>query len=171
MRKTMIAGVVTLAVLTGCGTTGDTGDNLNHPKATATACPSGQWVLPSTGKCGVPLTDPAVNAAATEGADDVPLPAPADFTLRVKVTSKQCFGSAGCNIEYEVQPTFNSGEWSYPNDVDVTFAVTGGEDGPIIGTFTISPDGNMDTADLTGFASTSRRSIVLKAKVTEVAEA
>lgn len=36
----------------------------------------------------------------------VVLPKPADFTIAVKVLEKKCFGSAGCNVTYQIDPKY-----------------------------------------------------------------
>ena len=39
-------------------------------------------------------------------ADATELPAPEDFEISVRVTEKQCFGSAGCNVSFTIDPTY-----------------------------------------------------------------
>lgn len=93
-------------------------------------------------------------------------PAKSAFVLSVKVLSKDCFGSAGCNLTYRVVPKFvGPGD---PNSLEVTYEVIGGEDGPKIGTFTIDSAGTA-TYDSEQTISTSSASTTLKARVTEVA--
>lgn len=86
--------------------------------------------------------------------------------MTLKTTSKKCFGSAGCNVS--VQPQLGMLDTSgIPDDASgqVTFEITGGDDGPVI-----------DTVDLTGTkydvstedVSTSNSGVKLKVKITDV---
>jgi len=88
-----------------------------------------------------------------------------DVTLQLKITSKQCFGSAGCNLEYTVKA-------GWPNDTvadscDVTYEVSGVQDGPAVNTLTIESDGTYEH-QTSEFASTARKSDKLRVKATEV---
>lgn len=88
-----------------------------------------------------------------------------DVELKVKTTEKQCFGSAGCNVSYEVKA-----EW--PADkigdraCDVTYEVTGLDD-PQINTLVIVDPTHYEH-DTTETGQTPRSSSKLKAKATEV---
>ncbi|CAO0837522.1 hypothetical protein SMICM17S_04513 [Streptomyces microflavus] len=94
---------------------------------------------------------PEATATAVEGVADEPTEEPpseetyntapdrTDFLLDLKTKSKQCFGSAGCNVT--VEPTL-----SYlgllPLDPDETYSITyevrGGEDGAVIQTMELT---------------------------------
>lgn len=120
-----------------------------------------------------PLATTSEEAASPETvAEDVPDPepttfAPKDFELKVKTLSKECFGSAGCLIEYRVVPTYLGVESDLESaSVEVTYKVTGGSDGPQIGTFMLEA-GQYDIYELEGFTDISS-SGKLKVKVTEV---
>lgn len=92
-----------------------------------------------------------------------------DLDLTVKTTSKQCFGSAGCNVEYKVKVAFaipDPGELA--GTYDVTYKISGDESGPIIETLTVYPDGKYDVNE--GYASTKSKYVKLVAKVTDVEE-
>jgi hypothetical protein len=84
----------------------------------------------------------------------------------VKVRSKECFGSAGCNLTYRIDPSYSGapldGAWS------VTYEVKGGEDGPQINTFTL--DGDQASFDSEESISTSSSSKKLTARVTDVSK-
>lgn len=91
----------------------------------------------------VASTYPAVAPTSTGPTVAESTPAPKARTLGVKdlvpalkVTSKQCFGSAGCNVEYRVSFTVKGPLPSEDESYDVTYEVRGGEDGPVIGTTT-----------------------------------
>jgi hypothetical protein len=67
---------------------------------------------------------------------------PADFTMELRTTERQCFGSAGCNVT--VEPTLSYvGEW---NGVDpdavysITYEIRGDKSGPVIETAELSDE-------------------------------
>lgn len=79
-----------------------------------------------------PTTEPA--AESTGG----PTPAIGDIALHPKITSKECFGSAGCFITLKVQAEY-SGPLLNPDDTWlVTYEINGVEDGPQIGSFELT---------------------------------
>lgn len=78
--------------------------------------------------------------AATETDPTTAAPAPAatpkvaDFKLTARITDKKCFGSAGCNIEFKIEMDYLGESLSEDDTWEVTYEVTGVEDGPMIGT-------------------------------------
>jgi hypothetical protein len=86
-----------------------------------------------------------VEAGPVEEVADSPTPAPVitpeldRLQLTPKIKERQCFGSAGCNITFVVEAG-----WDVTLDPnvtwEVTYEVTGVEDGPLIGTFEITGD-------------------------------
>jgi hypothetical protein len=86
-------------------------------------------------------------------------PTKSDFVMRLRVTSKQCFGSAGCNLEYDVIPKWAgdqpAADTQLDGEYDLTYAVTGSEDGPIVETMTVYPTLKYEVPMFGGFASTS----------------
>lgn len=103
--------------------------------------------------------------AATSAASSVP--APADFKPAIRVKSKECFGSAGCNIEYTIDLTW-VGAGPEPDadvDYDITYQVTGGQDGAQIGTITASGAKYDNASGVVRTASTSSK---LAVKITRV---
>lgn len=142
MRATLALAVLVLAA--GCGTASQatsSGPASTQPTATA----------------------PAADLATPEV---VTTPQPDDFELEVKVLKKQCFGTAGCNITYRIDPTYTG--TGYADDVKwrVIYEVTGVEDGPQINSFTLLGEQIEYTSEES--ASTSSSSAKLRAKVTEV---
>lgn len=113
-----------------------------------------------------------VPGAPSNQATNVPSPSPTpklgltkgDLRLAVKVTDKDCFGSAGCNVQYKIRASIPSNVT--PGTCDVTYEVRGLED-PQIGTLNVTPDGNY-TQDSWQTGQTSRSSAKLSAVVTEV---
>lgn len=75
--------------------------------------------------------------AAQEAAAAVP-PKASDFTLGIVVLEKACFGSAGCNVTFRIDPKYNGPQDA--TDLEVTYEVLGGEDS-LINTFTIDSQG------------------------------
>lgn len=94
-------------------------------------------------------------------------PRPEDFTLAIKVLDKQCFGSAGCNIQYRVD--FAEIDSRVPDDAsfEVTYVVKGGEDEAV---GTIAVDGGQYSAP-EDIASTKSAAKKLTVTVTSVEEA
>lgn len=86
-----------------------------------------------------------------------------DIKLTVKITSKACFGSAGCNVEFTTQAATSA---TPSVACSVTYALHGLDDQQI-NTLTINPDGTYDH-DETEFGSTARSSAKVTASVTAV---
>jgi hypothetical protein len=63
----------------------------------------------------------------------------------LKVTERQCFGSAGCLITVELRLSVDNGS-SLPRDGtwDITYAISGDESGQIIGTFQLFGNGKYE---------------------------
>jgi hypothetical protein len=65
----------------------------------------------------------------------------ADFTLTVKELARQRFGSAGDYVDYRVNLSKLPGHTYDPaKDYELTYSITGGEDGPETQTMTIHGD-------------------------------
>jgi hypothetical protein len=89
------------------------------------------------------------------------------FLLTVKTTSKHCFGSAGCNVEYQIKAGWTA-TFDPDKTYEVTYEVRGGEDGPVIDTMEVTGD-EYRASD--GFVSTATKGAKLTAVVTDVSEA
>ncbi|HHV20802.1 MAG TPA: hypothetical protein GXZ30_04585 [Propionibacterium sp.] len=111
-----------------------------------------------------PAPQPATTTATT------PTPSPertysaSDWTLQVEILRKQCFGSAGCNIRYQVEPVW-AGSGAVPTgNTRLTYKVDGAES-ETIGTIEINgPKANVREES----ASTAEESDVLTATVTKL---
>lgn len=90
-----------------------------------------------------------------------------DFALKIHKTSEQCFGSAGCDVEFKVVPEYQGIEDLESINADVTYTVTGLSDGTQTQTFSFD-GGNYDSTDGEGFGQTSYHGAPLTAKVTRV---
>lgn len=73
-------------------------------------------------------TEPA--AAAT--------PEAADFKLTPKITEKHCYGSAGCNVSFEVDLAYDGPTLDESDTWRLTYEVSGVDDGPLIGTLEVN---------------------------------
>ncbi len=86
------------------------------------------------------MTEESTEPAETEPEPaSVYVPKKADWKFALKTTSKQCFGSAGCNVEVRVIPTY-VGTQDLPDygTTEITYRITGDESGPVIGTITVT---------------------------------
>lgn len=108
----------------------------DKPAASPTAKPATATAEPVTATTApaAPTTQPTTEAPAAK------TPAVKDFALRAKVTDKECFGSAGCNVTLKVQAEYGGPVLSPDDTWEVTYEVRGVEDGPQIGSFTITGD-------------------------------
>lgn len=128
-----------------------------------------------------PGTDRSAGRFIAEPAP-VPVPSPSgsepgwrltasDLKVSVDVRDKECYGSAGCNVQYridasvtdDVRKRLAGGEHAY----DVRYEVRGFSDGKQIGTMQILPDGTFEQDDFQ-FGQTRRESSKLTVKVTRV---
>lgn len=114
---------------------------------------------------------PTTIAHSAPAVVDTPVPDTFDYntaglTIALKVTSKQCFGSAGCNVT--VKPELTVADLASVPDTasgTVTYTITGDDSGPVIGTLTITgTQYEGSESDL----STSGSGVVPKAKITDI---
>jgi hypothetical protein len=119
----IIATIITTGIIVAQATNDD-----SKPAATSTASRA---------------PDEDVAEPATEESERTyPELTPADFTMELRTTERQCFGSAGCNVT--VEPILSYvGEW---NGVDpdavysITYEIRGDESGPVIETAELSDE-------------------------------
>lgn len=156
----IVAIVAAAGIGFGAGNAGGSEPTVTaEPTATTTASPPA--AAPSTPKA-KPVEAPKPPPEPTYAT-----PKPADFKLAVKQLSKQCFGSAGCNITYRIVVTYLGKAKLDPSKTyEVTYDVRGGED-PQTNTLTIA--GTESTVDKEEFISTTSKRKVLTAVVTDVA--
>lgn len=108
---------------------------------------------------------------APDDAFDTPpvLPEPEDFEIGLKVTSKQCFGSAGCNVEFKIDlDSFYTGDADLTridDPITVTYEIEGAEDAYVD---SLVIDGGNVRYNPTGHVSTPSESTELSVKVTDV---
>jgi len=88
-----------------------------------------------------------------------------DLSLSVKVTEKQCFGSAGCNVQFQIKATLLTTD-DIEGPCEVIYEVKGLED-PQTNTLTVNDSENFEQ-DGFQFGQTSSSKAKLTARVTEV---
>ena len=94
-------------------------------------------------------------------------PRPAEIKLGVKVLSRQCFGSAGCNVEFRISTLEYSGPKMDPDATyEVTFAYKGLSD-PMEARLTLNGDLKFETEE-SQFGQTKSKNDKVTAVVTGV---
>ena len=169
MKATLIAITLGATLLAGCAS-----EELD-PKAAAEASASASAA--AADKRRVAANEAAARKAAEAQASQKAAaealasalaaapPDPAHFKIGIVVLEKECFASAGCNITYRIDPSYNGP--SDISDTEVTYEVVGGEDGAIVNTFEIDGSGEA-SFDEREFASTASSRKALTARVTSV---
>jgi hypothetical protein len=102
---------------------------------TVASCSSAGQASPGIATSSSTATSPAWAPAAVPTTTPKPKPVvPAkDFSVELKVISKKCFGSAGCNVTVEPAITY-LGTLTYELACDLTYSVSGDESGETIET-------------------------------------
>lgn len=130
-----------------------TEDNLSDAEAQVDALTS---ELPSSGGAGA--AEPAVSEGAAV--------APRNFQLGVRVRSKECFGSAGCNVTVQIDPDYVGNQDVSGGSWEITYELRGVEDGPVIETMTLE-NGSFSFPE-EQFVGTTSSTSPITAVVTEV---
>ncbi|WP_370945112.1 hypothetical protein AB5J62_39345 [Amycolatopsis sp. cg5] len=151
---------------------------LRGPSTTAAPAPATTSSVPANSPCAnkqasPPCTNDAGKLIGANGqtlsptttAIPTPIPliaSPADFTVTVKTLEKKCFGSAGCNVTYRIDPKTTTP--CFPS-CTVLYEIIGGEDVQN-GSFTLT--GTTARFDSQGMIQTKSSKAELKVKVTDV---
>lgn len=95
-------------------------------------------------------------------------PKKGDFTVTLKVLTKECFGSAGCNVTYRTKLAQSLPTGALDPDVtyDLTYVVHGDDSGPQTETMYITGDQYEQPSE--GFASTATSGTKLTVTVTKI---
>ena len=109
----------------------------------------------------------STSQSVTTTASTYDTPEPSNFELTVKTLSKQCFGSAGCNVTYRIKAGWN-GTYDPAKTYEVVYEVHGDESGPQTNNFTITGDEYQVSQEES--ASTRSSGVKLTARVTSVDE-
>ncbi|MEU9271352.1 hypothetical protein AB0E04_38810 [Streptomyces sp. NPDC048251] len=138
----------------------------------------------ATGIVVVQSTDDDSKPAATSTASSVPdedvvtpaaeEPEPAyayldtgDFTMNLRTTKRQCFGSAGCNVTVEPNLTYvGSGDINPDVVYEITYEIRGDESGPVIATAELSNETSLSYAP--SLISTASSGTKVSVKITDV---
>jgi hypothetical protein len=130
---------------------------------TSCATPAGDRSVSDTGT----TTESATTDATEEPTEeDAPAarPTKADYTVKLKTLSRQCFGSAGCSIEARVVLGADARVKKIP--VELTVKVTGDESGSITETITTDEDAQYTPPEVS--ISTASSGIKPKVKIVSV---
>lgn len=152
-KVAIILGLLVLAILVACAGVVSSSSN-SHKSAPGTAVQVAP-VQESTSQPGAVTTPAATQKHALSASD---------LRLTVKTLSKDCYGSAGCNVEYKIVASLSKD--AKFQECDVTYEVRGLED-PQTGTLNLHTDGTYEQSGYQG-GSTSNSSRKLTVKVTDV---
>jgi hypothetical protein len=111
--------------------------------------------------CGNFCDEPTPDATTTG-----PAVSASDIALTPQVTSKECFGSAGCIVGVKVKLAYDGPALDPDGTWMVTYEIKGGDDGPIIGSFNMMGDRTYEVNEET--VPTPRKSTKVTIKVTGV---
>jgi hypothetical protein len=131
----------------------------------------GTTETPSTSTSQESTADPVEEEVEPEPAPEPEYyePTKRDFELTVKTLGKECFGSAGCNIEFRIEVTQDFTQQLDPlKTYEVTYEVRGTEDSPYINTLEVT--GDEYYTDEYELAGTTTSGAKLTAVVTDVTE-
>jgi hypothetical protein len=117
-----------------------------------------------------PEVEPADETTAEEPTPSEPAryePTVDDFDVETSIKEQTCFGSAGCNVTLRTEPVYLGTE--DPTGVwEVTYEITGIEDGPMIRTFDL--DGEEVSFDTEARVQVPERDTDIQVEITEVRE-
>jgi hypothetical protein len=125
--------------------------------------------LGCSGHVGIDSKDIATNAS-TKPNSPLPTyrPQAKDFRIKINQTKKQCFGTAGCNISFQIAPTY-SGPLPDPTRIfTVSYKVTGSASGAYVNSFTFQ-DGQAKYLH-EEYISTKTDKVVPQASILQVTE-
>lgn len=170
MRRLLIlAALAVAAPLAACG------GNALTPGSGAVSTPASSSAGSSSSNCDATCqqirSEEASETPEAPPIDDSPsyaTPDKTDFTVTLKILSKECFGSAGCNITYRPELAIGvlDGDLDPSITYDVTYVVKGGDSGPVIATLTVTGDQyEQPSQEVISTASQSKK---LVATVTDV---
>lgn len=154
------AGVVLAAVIAG-GATAASNGNGGAVHRTGTA-------IPSTTSAPTPTSASDANTVvATNPEPAYVKPTARDFTIKLKILTKDCFGSAGCNVTYrpELVMKLAAGSLDPTITYDITYELRGGDDAQ---TGTIYATGDSYEGPQEQIAGTSGQGVRLSAVITDV---
>jgi hypothetical protein len=122
----------------------------------------------STGSNNASTDNSSTTTDTSGGNDNSNTPPQASwYSVRPKIMSKECFGSAGCNVTVKlvltlVDPTAQG------RSTEISVRVTGDESGPSVETIDVDSDGNYTPPEL--MLSTASNATPIRARITEVVD-
>ncbi|MFJ2515600.1 hypothetical protein ACIPEL_36285 [Streptomyces griseoviridis] len=147
------AAVIAAVVITGIVVVQATGKDDSTPAAAASSSAPAQ--------------------AAADDSEEEPEPSYTDldtdsFTIDLKTKSRQCFGSAGCNITVEPDLSLTVDTDSIDPDAvyEITYEIRGDESGPVIETAELSDQTSLNYRP--SMISTASAGVKVSAKITDV---
>ncbi|MFB9690406.1 hypothetical protein [Amycolatopsis plumensis] len=164
-----LAGGVVLALAYSKVSTSPCQDKSQHAPCVG---PGGTWISADGAArprdaAAPATTSPSVPAFAVPTTTEPLLPEPTakDYSVDLAVQSKQCFGSAGCNVVVEPKLSF-LGASTLLWECDITYSISGDESGDLIET-AYAQGGTSYRVDRT-IMTTKSTKVVPKATVTAV---
>lgn len=118
-----------------------------------------------------PITTPSGSRSSGYGSDadtttEAPLPSASQFRATLTEISRDCFGSAGCNVRYQITPSYIGSGGIPDGSYKILYSVSGCEDTKS-GYITVR-NGRYDTEE--EYCSTSSDGRQLTARITQVLE-
>lgn len=93
------------------------------------------------------------------------VPTASAYQIKIKTLSKQCFGSAGCNVSARLTVEIVGTE-ALTRAAELSVRVTGGMDGAQVETITVDGEGNYSAPEI--LVQTPNQGAKLRAKITDV---
>jgi alkanesulfonate monooxygenase SsuD/methylene tetrahydromethanopterin reductase-like flavin-dependent oxidoreductase (luciferase family) len=115
-------------------------------------------------------TEDTVTAAAEEPEPTYAVVDADSFTIELRTTRRQCFGSAGCNVTVEPDLTLLVDSEAIDPDAvyEITYEIRGDEDGPVIETAELSDQTSVSFSQ--SLVTVPSSSTKVSVKITDVAE-
>ncbi|MFJ6389001.1 hypothetical protein ACIQJT_15475 [Streptomyces sp. NPDC091972] len=90
------------------------------------------------------------------------------FSIELRTTARQCFGSAGCNVTVEPELTYlgSSGDLDPDAVYEITYEIQGDESGPVIQTAELTNQTNLSYRS--SLVSTASSSTELSVEITNI---
>ena len=154
-RRTIAALLIAVATLAGCA---------GAPKRTVSTPTSSAEAAAQSAAAQKAYDDAIAAVDASAAAAAAAVPSKDDYEISVKTLSKECFGSAGCNVDARL--TVSGTPATNGVAVELTVKVTGGEDGAQIETISLDEDGQYSPVEV--YLSTRSSKSKVKATITAV---
>lgn len=112
-----------------------------------------------------PTVDTASEPSPSPSYDEI---TPDSFEIKLKTKSRQCFGSAGCNVTVEPDLTYMGDSTDIDPDAvyEITYEIRGDESGPVIETAELSNQSSLNYTPT--MVSTASSGTKLSVKITDV---